>query len=618
MSLSETQSGAVAHGTGPCMCLAGPGSGKTTVITERTKYLVKEKKIPPSAILVITFTKAASVEMRERFQNAMDGGYYPVTFGTFHAVFFGILKAAYHYTAANILREEEKYAYLKEITAKMELEIEDETEFLSGIVMEISLVKNERIPLMHYYSGNCSDEVFRAIYTEYQKRLVKNGKLDFDDMLVYTYELLKEREDIRKGWQKRYRYILIDEFQDINTVQYDIMKMLAQPENNLFVVGDDDQSIYRFRGAKPEIMLNFQKDFPDARIIQLGENYRSTDCIILGAERVIRNNSDRFSKQIRGVRGRGEKIAVSAFQNQPLEAAAVAKKVREMLAEGREPQEIAVLFRTNTGARLYLEKFMEYNIPFRMRDAVPNIYEHWITKDLLTYIRIARGSRERKDFLQIINRPKRYIGRESLDMPHICLEELKKYYQGRDWMVERIEKLEYDFFCLAKMKPFAAVNYIRHAVGYEKYLEEYAAYRKIKPEEFYEILDELQEAARNYDSCEAWFAHMEEYKKALKEQADWQEENAVVFTTLHSAKGLEFPVVFLVDITEGNMPHRRAATEADIREERRLFYVGMTRAKDRLYLYYAKERYGRTLVCSRFLDELRGKQEGQKKGRKAE
>lgn len=608
MSLSCTQSRAVAHGAGPCICLAGPGSGKTTVITERTKYLVQKRGIPPSEILVITFTKAASVEMRERFWNAMNGRYAPVTFGTFHAVFFGILKAAYHYTGENILREEEKYAVLRGITAQLELEIDDEAEFTAGIAAEISLVKNEQIPLEHYYSRSCSDEIFRNIFRAYQERIQQKGKLDFDDMLVYTYELLRQRKDILEGWQKRFRYILIDEFQDINAIQYEIIKMLAKPENNLFIVGDDDQSIYRFRGARPEIMLNFQKDFPDARMIQLEENYRSTECIILGAGRVIANNRERFPKKIHGVRGKGEKIAVSVFQNQPLEALAVVKKVQDMIAAGREPQEIAVLFRTNTGARLYLEKFMEYNLPFCMRDGLPNLYEHWIAKDLAAYIRIAMGSRERKDFLQIINRPKRYIGREAFEAPVITFQELRRQYWEKDWMLERIDRLEYDIGCLAKMKPFAAVNYIRHAMGYEGYLEEYARFRRIKPEELCDILDELQEAAKNFDSYAAWFAHMEEYKEALQKRAKEkkQEENAVVFTTLHSAKGLEFPVVFLVDAVEGNMPHKKAATEADIQEERRLFYVGMTRAKDKLYLYYAKERYGQELSCSRFVDELRG------------
>lgn len=326
MSLSETQSRAVAHGAGPCICLAGPGSGKTTVITERTKYLIEKQGISPSEILVITFTKAASIEMRERFHNAMKGRYAPVTFGTFHAVFFTILKAAYHYTAENILREEEKYTILRDILEPMDLEIEDEKEFLLGVTEEISLIKNERISLEHYYSSNCPEDVFRSIFREYQQALIRKRKLDFDDMLVCTYELLKARPDICRGWQKRFRYILIDEFQDINAIQYETVKLLAQPGNNLFIVGDDDQSIYRFRGAKPEIMLNFQKDFPKAVMIQLAENYRSTECIIKGAGRVIAHNTNRFQKSTHGIRGNGEKITISFFQNQAMEALAVVKK----------------------------------------------------------------------------------------------------------------------------------------------------------------------------------------------------------------------------------------------------------------------------------------------------
>ena len=408
--------------------------------------------------------------------------------------------------------------------------------------------------------------------------------------------------------QKRFRYILIDEFQDINAIQYETVKLLAQPGNNLFIVGDDDQSIYRFRGAKPEIMLNFQKDFPKAVMIQLAENYRSTECIIKGAGRVIAHNTNRFQKSTHGIRGNGEKITISFFQNQAMEALAVVKKVQDMLRDGREPQEIAVLFRTNTGARIYLEKFMEYNLPFRMRDGLPNIYEHWIANDLFTYIRIANGNRSRKDFLQIINRPNRYISRDYLDSQTVTLEGLRQKCQGRDWMEDRIDRLEYDLSCIAKMKPYAAINYIRHAVGYEEYLREYAQFRRIKPEELYEVLDELQEAARSFDTFDAWYVHMEEYKEALQKKSSEQKEEAkaVVFTTLHSAKGLEFPVVFLVDAVEGNMPHRKAVMDVDIQEERRLFYVGMTRAKDKLYLYYAKERYGQELSCSRFIEELRG------------
>ena len=611
MELSETQSRAVAHAEGPCICLAGPGSGKTTVITERIKYLVQKRKVNPMEILVITFTKAAASQMKERFQRAMGDQKCPVTFGTFHAVFFGILKHAYHFASTNILREEQKYQYIKEIIEKMDLEIEDESEFISGIITEISLVKNDRIPLEHYYSTNCPEEVFREIYGSYQKKLERARLLDFDDMLVYTWELFKERPDIRSGWQKRFRYILIDEFQDINQIQYEVVRMLAQPEDNLFIVGDDDQSIYRFRGARPEIMLNFGKDYPQAAVVKLEENYRSVENIIAGAGRVIRNNTTRYPKEIHGVKEAGEKIELHGFKDQYSENTYLVKKVQEYLEGGRSHEDIAVLFRTNTGARLLVEKFMEYNIPFCIRDTMPNIYEHWITKNIISYIRIAQGSRERKEFMQIINRPKRYIGRECLDEMQISFENLRKYYEEKDWMVERIDKLEYDLKLLKKMTPYAAINFIRHGIGYEEYLTEYAQYRRIKPEELYEVLNELQETARNFPSSDSWFAHMEEYAATLRQQAGkLREEHAVTFTTLHSAKGLEFPVVFIADANEGNMPHRKAVLDCDLQEERRMFYVGMTRAKERLHIYYAKERYGKTLIPSRFIEELRRKPSG--------
>lgn len=607
MGLSETQSRAVAHGEGPCMCLAGPGSGKTTVITQRTKYLIEELKVMPREILVITFTKAAALEMKERFYALMGGIKLPVTFGTFHAVFFTILRQAYHLTAGNILKEEQKYQYLKEIVSHLKMEIEDESEFTSDLASEISLVKNERIPLEHYYSNSCPEEIFRDIFRAYKEKVSRARLLDFDDILVYTYELLKERPDICSSWQKCFRYILIDEFQDINKIQYDVIKLLAAPANNLFIVGDDDQSIYRFRGAKPEIMLNFPKEYPGCKIVALEENYRSAENIIKAAGRVISNNTSRFPKKIHGVKGPGDKLELHGFVNQTQENIFLIKRIQEYLKQGETYRNMAVLFRTNTGARTIVEKFMEYNIPFQMRDVMPNIYDHWITKDIAAYFRIAMGERKRQDFLRIINRPKRYIGRETLDEPTVSFDKLCKYYEDKQWMVERIDQMEYNIKLISKMTPYAAINYIRHGIGYEEYLKEYAVYRKIKPEDLYEVLDELSEAAKAFRTFEDWFAHMEEYTKALREQAGSidPEADAVLFTTLHSSKGLEFKIVFIIDINEGVIPHRKAVLDMDVQEERRMFYVGMTRAKEKLHLYYVKERYGKPMDPSRFLEELR-------------
>lgn len=609
MALSESQKRAVSHVKGPLLCLAGPGSGKTTVITARTRFLIEEKKISPMAILVITFTKAAALEMKERFQVLMGGHSCPVTFGTFHSVFFWILRQAYGLNAANIIREEQKYQFLRELLSQHHLEIEDENEFLAGIIGEISLVKNDRIPLENYYSKNCSEELFRKFFNGYQEKLQNERLLDFDDMLVMCYELLSQRPDILAGWQRRFRYILIDEFQDINQIQYDTIRLLAAPENNLFIVGDDDQSIYRFRGARPEIMLNFQKDYPEAETVLLSENYRSVENIIRAAGKVIQNNHARYPKDIHGVREKGEPIELHGFVNQGQENAFVLERVREYQKKGVSFKDIAVLFRTNTAARPLVEKFMEYNIPFQMRDSLPNIYEHWIAEDIITYIHMAQGSRKRQDFLKIANRPKRYLSRDVLQDSEISFLALRRAYEDKDWMLDRLDKLESDLTVISRLKPYAAVNYIRNGVGYEEYLAEYAEYRHIRVDELLEVLNELQEAAKGFDSFEDWFRHMEEYKETLKAQnrEKNREEDAVTLTTLHSSKGLEFPVVFIVDINEGTIPHRKATLEADLEEERRMFYVGMTRARERLHLYYAKERYGKKQDISRFLDELRAK-----------
>lgn len=606
MGFNPSQSASIAHKKGPMLVLAGPGSGKTLVITHRTKYLIEQCGINPSNILVITFTKAAAKEMKERFVKLCQGTVLPVSFGTFHAVFFSVLKYAYRFNASNILREEQRITFLRDIMENLELELDDEGEFISGITSEISMIKNDRIDLEHYYSVNCSEEIFRKIYTLYEQKLRKANLLDFDDMLVFCYELFKERKDILKAWQEKFQYILIDEFQDINQVQYEVIKLLAAPRNNLFIVGDDDQSIYRFRGAKPEIMLNFEKDFPNTKKVLLDTNYRSTKAIVQGSVRVIKNNQKRFDKEIKTYHEEGENIVVKTVATQDLESRELIAYILEYKKRGIHLSDMAVLFRTNTQPRQLVEKFMEFNIPFKMRDSLPNIYEHWIARNILSYIKITLGSRERKEFLQIMNRPKRYISRECLEDSEISLECLKEYYKDKQWMVERIEKLEYDLRLLRNMPPYAAINFIRNGIGYEEYLKEYADFRRIKLEELIEILNEIQEGAKSFQTFEEWFAHIEAYSKELKEQAKNQEKqvDSVSLATYHSSKGLEYKIVFLIDVNEGITPHRKALVEADLEEERRMFYVAMTRAKKMLFIYSIEERFGKKLDKSRFVGEL--------------
>ena len=608
MAFSKAQTQAIMHKDGPMMVLAGPGSGKTTVITHRVQYLTKEYGIDPGDILVITFTRAAAEEMRERYE-ALTGGGSRVTFGTFHSIFFRILKLAYRYTADNIVREDQQMQFVRELAQAGGLEPEDENEFAASILSEISSVKGERIALEHYYSKNCPDTVFRQLYAGYEEKMRRAGLIDFDDMMVLCLELFTERKDILSAWQRRYRYILIDEFQDINRLQYEIVRMLAKPEDNLFIVGDDDQSIYRFRGAKPEIMLGFERDYPGAGRILLDVNYRSTEEIVAPALRLIGENQKRFSKAIHTTGRHGKNVITKLWQDPGEENLAIAREIQLYLQSGVRPGDIAVLYRTNAGPRFLMEKLMEYNLPFRTRDTVPNLYEHWISRNILTYIRIAMGSRAREDILQVINRPKRYISRDAMPDETVSFEKMKAFYAEKDWIAERIESLEGDLRAIARMSPLAAVNYIRQGMGYDEYLIEYAAFRRMRPEELLETADELKESAAGFKTFDEWFAHIEAYKEELLRQAAQRrtETDAITLATMHSAKGLEFPIVYILDANEGITPHSRAMLDEDMEEERRLFYVAMTRAKTRLHVYAVRERYHKKAEVSRFVWEYLGR-----------
>ena len=607
-SFTKSQSMAVRHQDGPLLVLAGPGSGKTTVVTRRVQYLVQDCGIPPAFILVITFTKAAAGEMKERFLRLMGEEHTAVSFGTFHAVFFSILKLSYGFTAGNILREETRYQYLKETVERLRLEIDDENEFLTGISAEISLLKNERISPEHYFSKNCSEEIFRKIYEEFEERKRRARQIDFDDMLVYTWELLSQRPDILSAWQKKFRYILVDEFQDINQIQYDILKLLARPEDNLFIVGDDDQSIYRFRGAKPEIMLNFQKDYPGAGQVVLSDNFRSTKQIVEAAGQVIRWNQARFAKEIRARGGDGPPVKTLEFTDQQQECLYILRELQRASENGGKWSDTAVLYRTNTQPRLLIQKLMEFNVPFRVRDQMPNLFEHWIAKNLFCYIRLAMGSNLRRDLLPILNRPKRYMNRECLDDEVISWEHMLMYYEDKGYVCDRIDKLRYDLKMLGRMGPFAAISYIRHVIGYDDYLREYAQFRRMNEEDLLETAEELQESARPFKTYDEWFDYIEKYKEEMEQMRRQQKEvrDGVQLATMHSSKGLEYERVFILDAAEGVTPYKKAVLDADLEEERRMFYVAMTRAKKELTVCYAKKQSSHEMKPSRFLKELRG------------
>ena len=598
MSLNHAQTEAVAHNKGPCMVLAGPGSGKTLTIAKRIEYLIMKHKVRPEEILVITFTKYAAWEMKNRTRSICGPSSYAVTFGTFHGIYYGILKWAYRLNQSNLLSDEEKYRILREILPGIdwdqEPEADEEKDYLQELAIEIGNVKNNCMDIEEYEPVKYTTEKFRKLYRTYEETKKKYRKIDFEDMLIQCRDLFMKRPDILKKWQEKFQYILVDEFQDVNQAQYDVVRMLAAPQDNLFVVGDDDQSVYGFRGAKPGIMKEFMKDYPKARQILLDVNYRSSGYIVKGALRVIGNNKIRFEKKIEAFRKPDETVHVQEVKDPVQEAEYVLERIREYREKGVSYTEMAVLYRTNVDARAMSELMTEYQIPFVMKEHLNNIYEHFIALDMISYLRLSQGEYDRKYFLQIANRPNRYLTRESMKTGNVSYESLRRYYRDKDWMVDRIDQLEWDMKMICDKTPYAAIQYIRKRMGYDEFLKEYAAYRKISSEDLFAVLEEIWQNSKGYGTIKEWFEHIESYGKMLKEQNKKNgEKEGVNLMTMHAAKGLEFDTVFVIEANEGSCPYKKATTDEEIEEERRLFYVAMTRAKRKLVISYVKEKNGK-------------------------
>lgn len=606
MGFNKAQNEAIMHGKGPCQVLAGPGSGKTLTIVNRIKYLIERYEVRPEEILVVTFTRFAAAEMKSRLCSLMGKSNVPVTAGTFHGIYYGILKWAYRLGPDNILSEEEKYRILRRVSEDCGTEAAEEEDFLHDIAEEIGLVKNNGLKIGQFVSKKCRQDTFRELYEKYEAQRKAVRKLDFDDMLVLCKDLFVSHPDVLKQWQTKFKYILVDEFQDINRVQYDVIRMLALPENNLFVVGDDDQAIYGFRGADSEFMFRFSEDYPQAKRIILNINYRSSGNIVKNSMKVIGHNEKRFLKEFQSVKENGFCVHVQEVKDPNEEAQYVADEIEKRAELGISYEEMAVLFRIHTDARPVAEEFLERKIPFQMKERLPNLYDHFIAKDICAYFRLALGNIERNDLLQVMNRPKRYIGRDSVASGKPSFEEMRKFYCYKEWMLDRIDQFEWDVKMLRKTAPYAGINYIRKRIGYDDFLKDYAFTRKIDRANLNEVLAELEEAARPFATIEEWFRHIEEYTRLLRLKSMKRQEDreGVRLMTLHSAKGLEFDTVFLVEANEGKMPYKKAKTDAETEEERRLFYVGMTRAKEVLKVSYVKTKNGKETSPSRFVDEL--------------
>ncbi len=594
---TDAQRRAILHDRGPAMVIAGPGSGKTFVITHRISHLINNLGVSPDKILVITFTKAAAKEMQQRAALLLQGKSQP-HFGTFHSVFYNILRQS-GMGGLSILSEKDRRRIFLHLMEKFEIQTPDPVEFIQRLSGDISCFKVRHALDKEFMPGAVDAEIFPEIIRTYECELKLMGKTDFDDMIIKTHRLLVRRSDLKKRWSARFEYIMIDEFQDIDPLQFACIKLLLGNEKNLFAVGDDDQSIYSFRGAQPSIMLGFEEEFESCEKIILNSNFRSEKSIIRHSLTLIGNNKDRFKKSVSGVKEGSGEVSAKLFENVAEEALFISGYRRTH--EGS----MAVLSRTQKRADAIAHLLSKEGHRVITNDRKGSLFDHFAVNDIMAYLHLAAGDMSRKNFLVIMNKPYRYISRDDLT-EDIDLQVLLEKSKGK-LSYPFIEKLLKDVGALEHMRPFAAITYILRIVGYEEYLKEYLKERDMDTQSVDRVKEELLKLAAGFETIGEFLEKgrpdadraSHDFGQSISGR-DWEnaaakngsydnekadrEQDAIRVMTMHASKGLEFDTVFITDAIGGNIPHKGAVSEDDIQEERRLMYVAMTRAKKTLFI----------------------------------
>ena len=606
---NKSQIQAISHMDGPAMVLAGPGSGKTTVITHRIKNLIEKAEVRPENILVVTFTKAAAISMQKRFSTLMNGGKGQlVTFGTFHSVFYKILRKSRRYEATEILSERQKTDYIREIIGRYGISSNDISELSQNIINDIGNIKGNMLNAQEYEPSCCKKEDFIKVYNAYNLELKKDGKMDFDDILRECYLLLCENHTILEQWRELYKYILIDEFQDINRIQMNIIELLASPLNNIFVVGDDDQSIYGFRGARPEIMIEFKDYYPEAELIVLDVNYRSTQSIINVAGRVIENNKTRLDKCAHANNDKDFQPDIRKFRNQVEELKFVVSKIKEYENQGISLSEMAILVRNNSQIQEISSFLKNRKIEAESGKYRSNIYNGMVAKDILSYVRGALkfdGTYFNEDLIYVLNKPQRYISRQVVLSVNMNISAVRRIYSKNN-----IDSFLFHIEMIRKLPPQAALSYIRKGAGYEEYLRLYAIENNIPMSVLLKQLEQLVQECSKFNTLEQWINSIDSAQNSegqnfgKKSSGEGGTNNRINIMTMHGSKGLEFKAVFIVDANQGIIPTSKALRERDFEEERRLFYVAITRAIDYLNVYAVEERLGCPIEVSMFVEEM--------------
>lgn len=621
VKLNKNQAQAVAHIDGPCMVLAGPGSGKTRIISQRIVSMVLDHGIPPTRILAISFTKASSLEMKKRtLAYGKDDRLNKVSFGTFHSSFFRILRRYAGVSLEDLLLDLDRFKFVRSILKYLKISNYNDDDVLD-LLNEISLVKNELVDYRDYDSQSFEQEIFQKAYRLYEDEKKRHGKIDFDDMLIQAYDLLNNDPAILSIVRQVFKYILIDEFQDINRVQFELIRLIAGQENNLFVVGDEDQSIYGFRGARPDFMLEFDQYFPSARHILLDTNYRSSKDIVDLSLGLIKKNKKRHPKDLKAFSKDPARISYIYPKDTDDEARLVADQIFDRVGsqKGADYGDFAVIYRTNRQARAFVDAFMDKRIPFILKDAPKTIYDHWVSLDIIAYLRIAMEIGSGGDWARVINKPFRYISKKSLAKAEASMDFLDCLLNDediKDFQKKNLEDLYIDLNYVRGLSPQYGISYIRTTLDYDRYILDYCHERRIKSQQIVEILDELEAAAGPYRTILDFFKHIDQVREEVKKNADktagsslaTSADKGVVLTTMHSSKGLEFDNVYIVGVNEGIVPYQLGDdSKLDIEEERRLLYVAITRAKRFLVISSPLKRFGKKIGQSQFLKELQEK-----------
>ena len=604
MKLSKIQLDAVRVTEGPALIIAGPGSGKTTVLTNRIKFLIEEHKVAPEEILVITFSKAAALEMRTRFYSMCEDSFYPVTFGTFHSVFFQIIHTQYHYNTSHILTLQKKRELMRLALKRSRIIDYPENELVDTLLKEVAYYKNTNESADFKSDTNINSEMWKIAYKQYRDLQIAENKIDFEDMLLIVRNLFRKNREVLTQYQSRYKYILIDEYQDINDIQYDCVRMLAGDRANLWVCGDDDQSIYGFRGANPKIMLSFTDDYPNAAVVKLTDNYRSSKRIVEAAGKVIAENRNRFNKAIRGMGADGIPVELIHTKDEEEEDS----RILEMINNTDKPYtDIAILLRTNIQATRFADLLRRNDIPYSIKDSVVNPFMNAFFFDILSYLRLRDSMVSQSDFsirdlLRILNKPSRYLRSDLINTGAKCLDEVIESLSGNLMYSQPLKVLKVQLRSMEKMDMYESINFIRKGIGYDNYMK-LRLMNRDRFSEYMENMNWIQDMAKTCDDLNELIYLSEHYEEMVKGNENAAGEG-VHLMTYHGSKGLEFDTVILPRINEGVVPGNRSRDTESIEEERRMFYVAMTRAKNRLIISFKIGTRLKPALPSRFINCL--------------